>query len=318
MHGGRQKIASRPRRKATTMSTTTHMTHLTPRTVDAAAPAVRDLHISDLTDSLRLGWEDFKAIPTHAVMLVLIYPVLGLVLARLTMGYSVLPLLFPMAAGFALLGPFAAIGLYELSRRRERGEEPTASQAFGVLQSPSFGAMLSLGVILMVLFGVWIACAQAIYVATFGYQSAASIPDFLGQIFSSARGMTLIIVGCGVGFLFALAALCISIVAFPYMLDRHATAPEAMLASLRVAAHNPVATAMWGLIVAALLVLGTIPFFLGLTVVIPVLGHATWHLYRKALEPAANPYEPPPPQPHAPRYAAEFPSSLFSWTRNRK
>lgn len=311
MFGGRQKIASRPRRKATTMSTTTNITHLTPRAMDAAA--VRDLHISDLTDSLRLGWEDFKAIPTHAIMLVLIYPILGLVLARLTMGYSVLPLLFPMAAGFALLGPFAALGLYELSRRRERGEEPTASQALGVLQSPSFGAMLSLGVILMVLFGVWIACAQAIYVATFGYEPAAGIPDFLGQIFSSARGMTLIIVGCGVGFLFALVALCISAVSFPYMLDRHATAPEAMLASLRVVTHNPVTMAIWGFIVAALLVLGTIPFFLGLTVVIPVLGHATWHLYRKALEPAAHPYQPPPRQPHAPRYAAEFPSSLFSW-----
>lgn len=300
------------------MATTSNITHLAPPAADRiATPAVRDLHLSDLTDSLRLGWEDFKAIPTHAIILALVYPVLGLVLARVVMGYSVLPLLFPMAAGFALLGPFAALGLYELSRRRERGEEPTASQALAVLQSPSFGAMLALGAILMVLFAVWIACAQSIYVATFGYEPAASVPDFLGRIFSSDQGMTLIVAGCGVGFLFALAALCISAVSFPYLLDRHATAPEAMLASLRVVAHNPITMAAWGAIVAALLVLGTIPFFLGLTVVIPVLGHATWHLYRKALEPAANPYQPPPPQPHAPRYAAEFPSSLFSsWRRN--
>jgi uncharacterized membrane protein len=129
--------------------------------------------------------------------------------------------------------------------------------------------------------------------------------------------MTLIVAGCGVGFLFALTALCLSAVSFPYLLDRHASAPEAMLASLRVVAHNPVMMVTWGAIVAALLVLGTIPFFLGLTIVIPVLGHATWHLYRKALEPAVNPYQPPVRQPHAPRYAAEFPSSLFSsWKRN--
>jgi uncharacterized membrane protein len=301
------------------MSTTSNISHLAPRPTNSiATPAVRDLHFSDLTDSLRLGWEDFKAIPTHAIVLALVYPVLGLILARVVMGYSVLPLLFPMAAGFALLGPFAALGLYELSRRRERGEEPTASQALDVLHSPSFGAMIALGAILMILFVVWIACAQSIYVATFGYEPAASIPDFLGRIFSSKQGMTLIVAGCGVGFLFALATLCISVVSFPYLLDRHATAPEAMLASLRVVAHNPIMTATWGIIVAALLVVGTIPFFLGLTVVIPVLGHATWHLYRRALEPAPNPYQPPPWPPHAPRYAAEFPSSLFSsWKRNR-
>jgi uncharacterized membrane protein len=307
-----------PKRKATPMSTTSNISHFTPRTAETiTTPVVRNLQFSDLTDSLRMGWEDFKAIPTHAIMLVLIYPVLGLVLARLVLGYSVLPLLFPMAAGFALLGPFAALGLYELSRRRENGEDPTASHALSVLQSPSFGATVALGAILMVLFAVWLACAQAIYVATFGYEAAASIPDFLGRIFSSPQGLTLIVVGCGVGFLFALAALCISAVSFPLMLDRHATAPEAMLASIKVVSQNPVTMAAWGAIVAALLVIGTLPFFLGLAVVIPVLGHATWHLYRKALEPAAAPYQPPPQRPHAPRYAAEFPASLFSSWRRR-
>jgi uncharacterized membrane protein len=318
MYGGRQGCPT-AQTEGNIMATTGNITHFSSSTVETTAtPAVHTLQLSDLMDSLRMGWEDFKAIPTHAIMLVLIYPILGLVLARLTMGYSVLPLLFPMAAGFALLGPFAALGLYELSRRRERGEKPTASQALDVLNSPSFGAMLALGAVLMVLFGVWIACAQAIYVATFGYEPAANVPDFLGRIFSSDQGMTLIVAGCGVGFLFALAALCISAISFPYMLDRHATAPEAMLASLRVVTRNPITMAAWGVIVAALLVLGTIPFFLGLTVVIPVLGHATWHLYRKALEPAAHPYQQPPRQPHAPRYAAEFPSSLFSsWKRDR-
>ena len=144
----------------------------------AAAPVIRTIGLSDLSDALRLGWEDFKAVPSHAIILCLIYPVLGLVLARTVHGYSVLPLLFPLAAGFALLGPFAALGLYELSYRRERGEEASAWHATEVLRSPSFGAMLGLGTLLLALFVIWVATAQAIYVATFGYEAAAGIPDF--------------------------------------------------------------------------------------------------------------------------------------------
>jgi len=206
----------------------------------AAAPMIRTIGLSDLSDALRLGWEDFKAVPSHAIILCLVYPVLGLVLARTVLGYSVLPLLFPLAAGFALLGPFAALGLYELSYRRERGEQPSAADALEVLRSPSFGAMLALGALLLALFVVWIATAQAIYVATFGYEAAAGIPDFLGRVLSTSQGWWLIVVGCGVGFLFALVALCISVVSFPLMLDRHAGAADAMATSLQAVARNPV------------------------------------------------------------------------------
>ena len=135
---------------------------------------VRKISLADLGNALRLGWEDFNAIPTHAIVLCVIYPVLGLVLFRLVIGYSVLPLLFPLAAGFTLIGPFAALGLYELSRRRERGEEAAAWDAMQVLRAPSFGAMLELGILLLVLFGIWIAAADAIYIATFGHAPAAS------------------------------------------------------------------------------------------------------------------------------------------------
>lgn len=169
----------------------------------SASPAVYRIGISDLHDALRLGWEDFKAVPSHAIVLCVIYPILGLVLARAVLGYSVLPLLFPLAAGFALIGPFAALGLYELSRRRERGEEPTAWQATSVLRSPSFGSMLGLGVLLLALFVVWVAVAQAIYVATFGYEPAADIPDFAGKVLTTSQGWTLIIAGCGIGLLLA-------------------------------------------------------------------------------------------------------------------
>ena len=194
---------------------------------------IRTIGLSDLHDALRLGWEDFKAVPSHAIILCVIYPVLGLVLARTVHGYSVLPLLFPLAAGFALLGPFAALGLYELSSRRERGESATAWDAVDVLRSPSFGAMLGLGTLLFALFVTWVATAQAIYVAAFGYEGVTGISEFARRVLTTPQGWWLIIVGCGVGFLFALVALCVSVVSFPLMLDRHAGAGEAMATSLR-------------------------------------------------------------------------------------
>jgi len=290
-----------------------------PQAFGVAGPfVIRKIGPSDLSEALRLGWEDFKAVPSHAIILCVIYPVLGLVLFRMVLGYSVLPLLFPLAAGFTLIGPFAALGLYELSRRRERGEEAAAWDAMHVLRAPSFGAMLELGTLLLVLFIVWIAAADAIYIATFGNAPAASIPDFATRVLTTPKGWSLIIVGCGVGFLFAVVALCVSVVSFPLMLDRHATAIDAIRTSLQAVMKNPFAMAVWGLIVAALLVIGSLPLFVGLAVVLPVLGHATWHLYRKVVEPDPNPPQEQPRAPKGHRYAADFPASLFPWSRERK
>jgi uncharacterized membrane protein len=282
---------------------------------NTAGPIIRRIGMSDLHDALRRGWEDFKEVPSHAIILCVIYPILGLGLARAVLGYSVLPLLFPLAAGFALLGPFAALGLYELSRRRELGMRASAWDALDVFSSPSFGAMLGVGTLLLALFVTWIAVAQAIYVAAFGYASASEIPDFIRRVLTTPEGWWLIIVGCGVGFLFALVALCVSVVSFPLMLERHASAGEAMVTSLRVVAANPVTMAAWGLIVAALLVAGSIPLFLGLAIVVPLLGHATWHLYRKVIAPDPNLRPAPPRPPREKRPAADFPANLFPWRR---
>jgi uncharacterized membrane protein len=313
------RIPAAASRETTTMATPYSSCNVTPLAQPApdtvAIPVVRKIKLSDLHDALRLGWEDFKAVPSHAIILCVIYPVLGLVLARTVLGYSVLPLLFPLAAGFALLGPFAALGLYELSRRRERGEQASAWDALDVLQSSSFGAMLGLGTLLLALFVTWVATAQAIYVGAFGYEAAAGIPDFARRVLTTPQGWWLIIAGCGVGFLFAVVALCISVVSFPLMLDRHAGAGDAMVTSLRVVAQNPLPMAAWGLIVAVLLVAGSLPAFLGLAIVIPLLGHATWHLYRKVIAPDPNP-RPIPSRPRRERRsAADFPAALFPWRR---
>jgi len=280
-----------------------------------ARPIVRTIGLRDIKNALAEGIADFSAMPSHAVFLCLIYPIVGVLLARLTLGYEVLPLLFPLAAGFTLLGPFAAIGLYELSRRREQGLDASWQDAFDVLRSPSRGAIAALGLLLLTIFVIWIAVAQAIYVAYFGYEPAASIPHFLDQVFTTPAGRMLMIVGNLVGFLFALGVLTISVISFPLLLDRDVGAVEAVLTSVRVVAKNPLMMAIWGLIVAALLLIGSLPLFFGLAVVVPVLGHSTWHLYRKVVEPDPNPHQVLPRPARSRHYAAQFPAALFTGER---
>ena len=280
-----------------------------------ARPIVRRISPSDLYQALAHGIDDFTAMPSHAIFLCVIYPLLGIFLIALTFGSALLPLAFPIAAGFALVGPLAAIGLYELSRRREAGLDSSSSHALDVLHSPSLGAIVALGVLLMAIFLIWLAVADAIYIANFGYGSPASLHQFVSDVVNTRAGWNLIIVGTGVGFLFAVVALTISAISFPLLLDRDVGAAVALATSIRVVAENPVTMALWGLIVAALLVIGSIPFFLGLTVVMPGLGHATWHLYRRAVEPDSNPHPDYKPRERTRRSAADFPASLFPTRR---
>jgi uncharacterized membrane protein len=277
----------------------------------APQPVIRTIGVEDLKAALRAGWEDFSAMPSHAVFLAIIYPIVGIVLAQLIFGYAILPFLFPLAAGFALIGPVAALGLYELSRRREAGLETTASNALDVLHSPSIGAIAALGVLLLIIFIAWIAIAHAIYIANFGYAMPASFSQFVSNLLTTSAGWTLIIVGNLVGFLFAVVALTLSAVSFPLLLDREVGAATALTTSLRLVAANPGTMAVWGLIVAGLLLLGSIPLFIGLAVVIPVLGHATWHLYRRAIDAHECPKAEFREGRRERRYAADFPASLF-------
>jgi uncharacterized membrane protein len=246
-----------------------------------AQPVIRRIDVSDLRDALAKGVDDFYAMPTHAMFLCIIYPIVGLVLARLTFGYSILPLLYPLVSGFALVGPVAALGLYELSRRKEAGLETSATNALGVLESSSVGAIVALGLLLFAIFMIWVAIANAIYISNFGYAPPPSVEAFLYDVLTTRAGWTLIIVGNGVGLLFAIVVLTVSVVSFPLLLDRDVGAAVALLTSIRAVARNPLTMIVWGLIVAALLVIGSLPLFFGLTVVVPVLGHATWHLNRK-------------------------------------
>ncbi len=288
----------------------THVDIIMPTQPIRALPAVRRIHLADLSDALARGFDDFWAMPTHAIFLCLIYPVIGVLLGNATFNHNAIPLLYPLAAGFALVGPLAGIWLFELSRRRELGLDTSWRHAFDIVHSPSFPAILALGALLLTIFGLWIACAQTIYVSSFGYREIGA-EEFARQVLTTPEGHRLILIGNLVGLPFAIVAATISVVAFPLLLDRNVGFSAAILTSMKAVGRNPFVMAAWGVIVAVLLALGSLPFFLGLAIVMPVLGHATWHLYRKAVVPDPSPRPEYHPRDKGVRYAAEFPASIF-------
>jgi uncharacterized membrane protein len=243
------------------------------------------LAASDLRQALIAGYEDFKSCRTDVVFLCVLYPLVGLLLARLAFGTGLVQLAFPLVSGFALVGPVFAAGLYEMSRQREQGRVVTWSTPMQVFASPAIGSILALGAVLFALFGAWLATAELIYQATLGGRVAGSVPvtaaGFLHQLLSTGPGYALIVFGVAAGAVFAVVVLAISVVSFPLLLDRNIGVVAAVRLSVRAVRENQTMMAAWGLVVAGGLTLGSLPFLLGLALVLPLLGHATWHLYRR-------------------------------------
>lgn len=249
----------------------------------SAAPTVRRISAADVGDALARGFRDFGACRTDVMMLCLLYPLAGLAISRMAFDYGMLALVFPLIAGFALIAPLFGLGLYEISRRRERGLETHWTDAFAVARSPNIGSIMVMGFLLLALFCLWLFAANLLYTVTLGPDAPVSAEAFVRDALTTPQGWTMTIVGIGVGFLFALVVLVIGVVSLPMLLDRNVGVGTAIATSVRAVRMNPGPMAMWGLIVAASLLIGALPLLIGLAIVLPVLGHATWHLYRKVV-----------------------------------
>lgn len=250
---------------------------------DLSQPVIHRIGTADLRAALEKGWDDFLHIPTQLVFLCVLYPLVGLVAARAMSGGDLLPLLWPMVAGLSLMGPIAAVGLYEISRRRGAGERVSWTTAFQVLRHPNLPMIAIMGVMLMAIFIAWLLAARAIYGATMGHLPPMGLGGLWHATFGTAEGWQLLVLGNGVGFLFAVVVLVLTVISVPMLIDRRVDVGVAIRTSIRACLANPRPMAIWGLIVIALLLLGSLPAFIGLAVVMPVLGHATWHLYKRVV-----------------------------------
>jgi uncharacterized membrane protein len=248
-----------------------------------APPRMRQLAMSDITAALRAGWADFLATPTQLLFLCVIYPAFGFVVARAASGGALLPLVWPLVSGFALVGPVAALGLYEISRRREAGLPTSWLDCFRVLQSPALPAMVGMGVIMAAIFVLWLFTARGLFLLTLGDVAHAGPGALLGAVFGSTGGIALLLLGNAVGLAFAVLVLAISAFSFPMLLDRNVSLGTAIATSWNAFRDNRNVMLGWGLVVAIGLAAGMATLFVGLALTLPVLGHATWHLYRRAV-----------------------------------
>ena len=247
----------------------------------AAPPRIGRIGLADLRAALREGLRDLGVARTDVWFIAVIYPLAGLVLARLAFSLNLLPLVFPLISGFAILGPLAAVGLYAVSRRLEADAPVSWSTPFEVFRSPALSSILGLGAVLGLIFLIWLAAAWGVYAVTLGPERPESIGAFLRDVFTTGAGWVMIVVGVGVGALFAALTFAISAISFPLLLDRDVGVATAIQTSLRAVAENPAQMAAWGLIIAVALALGSLPALAGLIFVVPWLGHASWRLYRK-------------------------------------
>ncbi|ALO44969.1 DUF2189 domain-containing protein [Pseudohongiella spirulinae] len=243
---------------------------------------IRNISLIDLRESMRRGLDDFFARPTHGIFITLIYALVAVFAALIGLGENPLPLVFPLISGIALIGPLAACGLYELSRRREAGLDYAWWYVFDVFRSPSRGAIALMGLVLAVLFMTWMMTAQALYGAYFGAEQPENMLALLQQVMTTSAGWQLMMSGLFIGFLYSVIVFVTTVVSLPLLIHHKVGLPHAVGVSIAVVLKNWKTMAAWYLLVIAMVALAAVPLFIGLAIVVPVLGHATWHLYRRS------------------------------------
>jgi len=247
-------------------------------------PRVRALSVDDVSAALADGLRDFRAAPTFGLLIGAIYAVGGNLMLAFFASFDMLWLAYPMAAGFALVAPFAATGLYETSRRLATGESTAMSDLIGAVPPHAKRELAYMALVTAFGLIVWIYAAGFVYALFFGLRPA-DYTDIVTAVVSTPRGVAFLMTGNALGAVLATVIFSISVVSYPLLLDRDRDFVTAMITSIRVVLAAPMILMGWGIFVATMLVIAMVPMFLGLVVVLPWLGHASWHLYRRAVEP---------------------------------
>lgn len=246
----------------------------------ANAPVIRKIGATDIVDALAKGLRDFQACPAYGLFFGAIYTLGGLLTLGTAFLWDMGYLVYPLAAGFVLIGPFVAVGLYEVSRRRELGQPLSWRVVLGAVFAQSGKEISWMAFVTLFIFMVWMYQVRLLIALFFGLHGMPS-GNFPAILFTTPEGLAFLAVGHAVGAVLAVLVFSLTVVSFPLLLDRPVDFVTAMITSVKSVVMNPVAMIGWALAVTLLIIAASLPAFLGLLVVLPVLGHTTWHLYRK-------------------------------------
>ncbi|MDZ4311254.1 MAG: DUF2189 domain-containing protein [Cypionkella sp.] len=250
--------------------------------VQADRPEVMHVEVSDLRMALRAGWQDFLAAPYYGLLFACIYVIGGWLIYFVVTGTGQVWWTLPAAAGFPILGPFIACGLYDVSRRLEAGLPLNRHQTFLVIFRQKDRQIPSMAAVIVVFFLFWNFLSHMIFALFLGNAVMTNVSSSLA-VFLSPAGLTMLAVGTAVGAVFATLLFSLTVVSLPMLLEHEVDFVTAMITSFAVVTESPAVMLGWGALIAVALFLAMLPGFFGLFVVLPVLGHASWHLYRRAV-----------------------------------
>lgn len=250
-------------------------------------PTIHHITPGDILDSLEAGIRDFRAAPKYGVFFGLSYAIAGWVITAALFQYDLPYLAYPLATGFALIAPFTAAGLYYISRRLERGEQITWSGVLGAIRHASIRELAWMAVVTVFTLIIWLDIAAFLFFAFMGFGGTAG-DQLVHNILATPTGWTFLLIGNVIGAILATMVFSYSVVSFPMLFDRDVDFVTAMVTSVKAVLQNPRAMGFWALTIAVLLLLSIASLFVGLIVVLPMLGHTTWHVYRRTVGPTAE------------------------------
>ena len=244
-------------------------------------PEVRAIKISDLRESLALGWQDFRSAPQFGLFFGAVYALGGIILISSVVWLDIAWLAYPLVVGFALIGPFVATGLYEVSRKLEQQAPLNWADILGVIWNQHRRELGWMAFVMLFIFWVWMYQVRTLIAVFFGFQGFATLSGFIEAVFTTSNGLVFLTVGHLVGAVISLVLFSLTVVSCPLLLERDIDIVTALITSVRSVIAAPIVMLSWGVFVVLAILLSAIPAFIGLIVVLPILGHATWHLYRR-------------------------------------